>query len=255
MITNFNIFKKIFEKGVTYNKQTQMYDFDFEKDRKKDIMPLQPMQKRSKVLEKDGVKYHYYYGYHYDHNNKTGDHPGFLKAIKYIDSVSEEDASQLTANAVSDICSKYNVNEYSTIVYPKSSSKILTRFVNELAEQCLSEIEIDAAFVKNANKNIQLDEEAVSKLPEANQRQIRNVFNKIKTMSTEFKLKDIYTRYRKFIKNFIKLDHKITKHIKGKKVILMDDYHTTGATLKEMTNILIEMQPKEIFIIILIKVK
>ena len=43
--------------------------------------------------------------------------------------------------------------------------------------------------------------------------------------------------------------------VTGKKIILMDDYHTTGATLKEMTNILIEHQPTEIFIIVLIKVK
>lgn len=254
MITKISIFKKIFEKGVTFDKKTGTYDFDFDKDRKNDIMNLQPMYKRSKMLERDGVKYHYYFAYEYKH----GTHDGFLKAIKYIDNgITNQQAQELTANAVTNLLEQHDIRNqnFSAIIYPQSSSKILTRFVNELMEQALIDNVIDNAFVKNSVKNIELDLPAVKKLPPQTQKQVYSVFNKIKNMKTEFKLKDVYTRYRKFIKNFIKLDKGISRKVTGKKIILMDDYHTTGATLKEMTNILIEHQPTEIFIIVLIKVK
>lgn len=251
MFTTINKFRHVFEKGVTFNNQTNTYDFDFNQDHADDIMPLQPMQKRTKMMEHDGIKYHYYYGYHFE----DGRHPGFLRAVKYIDNITEKDAAQLTATVVSDLCSKYTMQEYHTMLYPKSSSKILERFVNELGEQAIIENFIPNAFVKNSVDQIQLDEEAVSKLPEATQKQVRRVFANIRNLTTEFKLKDVFTRFRKFIKNFIKLEKDITSHVTGKKVILMDDYHTTGATMKEMMNILFAMKPAEIFVVILIKVK
>lgn len=251
MITLISQFKKIFEKGVTFNDETQKYNFDFKQDTEHDVMHLQPLNKRTKMMEQDGVKYHYYYGYHFE----DGKRPGFLRAIKYIDNIDEKDAAQLTSQAVSDICKKYNLQQYDTMVYPKSSSKILERFANELGEQGIISNFIPDAFVKNSVDNIQLDQEAVNQLPEATKKQVDRVFQNIKNMKTEFKLKDVFTRYRKFIKNFIKLDKDIVQHVEGKKVILMDDYHTTGATSKEMLNLLIGLKPVEVFIIFLVKVK
>lgn len=251
MITAINKFRRIFEKGVTFDDQTNTYNFDFNQDHPDDVMHLEPMQKRTKIMEHDGIKYHYYYCYHFE----DGRHPGFLRAVKYIDNISEDDAFQLVDQACVDIDSKYELNEYSTILYPQSSSKILSLFANQLKEQSHIETMLPNSFVKNSVDQIQLDEEAVSKLPEATQKQVRRVFANIRNLTTEFKLKDVFTRFRKFIKNFIKLEHDITSHVTGKKVILMDDYHTTGATMKEMMNILFALKPTEIFVVILIKVK
>lgn len=249
--TKINSFKRILEKGVTFDDTTKKYNFDFTQDQPDDIMPLQPMQKRTKIMEQDGVKYHYYYGYHFE----DGRQPGFLRAVKYIDNIDEADAAQMVDQATVDIDSKYDLSQYSTLIYPKSSSKILQLFADELKTQSHIATVLPNAFVKNSVDQIQLDEEAVSKLPEPTQKQVRRVFANIQKLTTEFKLKDVFTRFRKFIKNFIKLEKDITSHVTGKKVILMDDYHTTGATLKEMMNILVAMQPVEVFVVILIKVK
>lgn len=254
LLKQFNIQYKlstVLEKGVSFNTKTQMYDFDFKKDRNTDIMHLQPLHKRTKMMHHEGVNYQYYYAYHFE----DGSHPGFLRAIKYIDNIKEKDATKLVENAVSDLCSKYNIQEYDTMLYPKSSSKILERFANVLGEQGIISTFIPNAFVKNSVENIHLDEEAVNKLPDATKKQVQRVLQHIKDMKTEFKLKDVFTRYRKFIKNFIKLDKDIIQHVEGKKVILMDDYHTTGATSKEMLNILFALKPVEVLIIFLVKVK
>lgn len=251
IVTNINAFRRLFEKGVSFNTDSGKYDFDFKQDRDTDIMHLQPLNKRTKMMHHEGVNYQYYYAYHFE----DGSHPGFLRAIKYIDNIDETDAAQLVENAVGDLCSKYNIQEYDTMLYPKSSSKILERFANVLGEQGIISTFIPNAFVKNSVENITLDQEAVNKLPDATKKQVNKVFQHIKDMKTEFKLKDVFTRYRKFIKNFIKLDKDIIQHVEGKKVILMDDYHTTGTTSKEMLNILFGLKPTEILIIFLVKVK
>lgn len=57
----------------------------------------------------------------------------------------------------------------------------------------------------------------------------------------------------KNIKNSFKLNSKFSKNIEGKKILLIDDVITTGATIKECCKILQKAKPAKIFVISLAK--
>lgn len=113
------------------------------------------------------------------------------------------------------------------------------------------------AFVKAASTNIQLDIEKVEKLPERTQKEVMRSFIKAQNPDIHFKIKNVYSRYRKFFKNFIIFnqnnDEKLFNAVEGKKVILVDDYRTSGTTSKEMLRQLIDLGAKEVIVFNLIK--
>ena len=142
------------------------------------------------------------------------------------------------------------------IIYPSSSSSLVKRFVEALKSKCPGCKVVDEAFVKKALKAG--DEEAMinydhpdwekfakdhpdkaSELKKSLARQIKD---------GELELKRLYKPYVKFIKNFIELKNasNTLDQIIGKRILVVDDVLSSGATMLEMFRQLKEFEPETI---------
>lgn len=250
-----------FNEGIS--REGDSFKLDFSGDKDGDVMSLRLLNAKGKKMSKDNVKYEYYFAYRFDFNKddkaRTETQPSLLKTIKKFDEVLPKDQVQLLVNkAVIGLDKDHKLSSFDSIIYPKSSSVIL----KELAAQCNkksgnSEI-IPDAFVKAARTEITFDEEKIKKLPDSTRKQVEKMIDHIRNDEGEFKLKEIYPRFRKFIKDFVKFnteeDRRTYNLVTGKKVLLIDDYRTTGTTLKEMMSQLIKLQPAEIVVFILVRI-
>lgn len=142
------------------------------------------------------------------------------------------------------------------ILYPKSSSDLVKKFVDKL-KATYKKIEIvDEAFVK---KVLQAgDEEALintqhpdwkkfaSENPDAVDELKKSLKRHIKDGNLE--IKKLYKPYVKFIKNFVELkDASATlDHVLGKRVLVVDDILSSGTTILEMFRQLREFEPESL---------
>jgi len=247
-LTTYHLFE-----GVT--KQDDGFRFDFSGDKEGDIMSLKFPNKRMVKRTTDGVPYSYYFAYEFD----SVQDKDLLKAIKSLDNSIDTDSIEMLVNkAVIGLDNAVKLNTFDTIVYPTSSSVILKEMGDKAHTKSGNTVLIPDAFVKAARTEINFDFEKINKLPESTKKQVLKMVDAVKSSDGEFKLKEIYARYRKFINDFIIFnsedDRKVHNAIVGKKILLIDDYRTTGTTLKEMRNKLIELQPSEIVMFLMIKV-
>lgn len=229
------------------------YELDFSKDSEGDVMSLSFLNRRRQVQERDGVKYSYYFAY----SHKNSDDREVLKYLKMM----EGEPRQMQAfvkKAVLGLDRSVGLSGFDAVVYPKSSSKLLSAVSEFAARKAGSAMLIPDAFVKSAKHEMSLDMEALSRVNEKTRKQVESVFQKIQQSSDEFKMKTVFAPHRKFIKRFIKFgrtDSEAANAILGGKVLLIDDYRTTGTTLREMLDQLIALQPREIVVMIVVDVK
>jgi len=231
------------------------YKLDFSGDKDGDIMSLNFSDKRNPHRKMEGVTYSYYFAYEFDSDLDSD----LLKSVKMLDDkIEPNDAEMLVKKAIIGLDHRVKLNTFDTIVYPKSSSIVLTELAKQANAKAGNAEMIEDIFVKSTRDEIQFDYDKINKLPASTKKQVLGMIDKIKSDDGVFKLKEIYARYRKFIKNFLKFNSEEDRHtynaISGKKVLLIDDYRTTGTSLKEMMTQHVKHQPSEIVVLILIKV-
>jgi hypothetical protein len=140
------------------------------------------------------------------------------------------------------------------IIYPKSSSDLLKKFVEKLKSAYPNIKVADEAFIKTVLKAG--DEEAMintahpdwKKFAEENPEAVsdlkKSLARNIKDGNLE--LKKLYKPYTKFIKNFVELKdaYQTLEQVMGQKVIVVDDILSSGTTMLEMFRQLKEFEPE-----------
>lgn len=248
-------FESYVKEGV--KKVGDTFEFDWLADMPDDVMPLQFKKYRGKTLKFEGSEttYTYYYAYEMLKSDFSTD---FMKSLKTLDdNIKPRDVSQLVNKAVMGFDNVFGANKFDTIVSPTSSSLILTEVVNQLQKKSGVANLFSEAFVKNASTDITLDMNKVNNLPEKTYKSVMKSFEKATAPDKPFKIKEIFSAYRKFFHDFIKFnkseDRKLFNAVEGKKVILVDDYKTSGTTIKEMLKQLSDCGAAEVVIFVLIK--
>lgn len=245
----------IIKEGV--KKIGDNFEFDFNNNNQDDIMSLKFNFRKNPTKKVDETSYCNYYAYSLEKSNDSGD---LMKAIKMLDSSIDNNSLNILLNkAIIGFMHNFNMS-FDTIVTPESSSIILSELSKKLQNKIGSTNIFPSAFVKNATMEIRFDEEKVNELPEKNKNEFIAIYNKVINSGKSFKMKEINpARYRKFFKNFIIFnndnDRKLYNAVEGKNVILIDDYKTSGTTLKAMLDNLIETGAKNVVIFVLIRVK
>jgi len=251
---NFQKFLNELNISEGISKDGEIYHFDYTKDLHDDIMNLKFHNVNNKKLYLDDMSYSYYYAYQI---NKSKESTNLLKSIKQLENIDSNDIDKLINKAVIGFDDKLKANSFDTIVYPESSSSILQKLVAKLNSKSGAADMFSNAFVKAISTDIKLDNEKVDKLPERTKKEILRAFSKIQNPDKPFKIKEIYAPHRKFFKDFIIFnksdDRKLYNAIEGKKIILVDDYKTSGTTIKEMLRKLSEAGAKEVIVFVLIK--
>lgn len=231
------------------------YAFDFHSDNDGEIMSLKFLDRRSVKMTAGDTTYRYYYCYEFEHGlDRT-----LLKKLKmFDDTIKPHDMDLLVSKGVQGLDHRHRLNTFDCIVYPKSSSLLLKEFSKSCeVKSGVAELVPDA-FVKSSVADVKFDTDAIERIGNASTRkQIYKAIDHIKS-GESIAMKEIYPPYRKFVKDFIKFDKADDRHVfnlvHDKKVLLIDDYRTTGSTLKEMMGQLLKFSPREVVICIVIRV-
>lgn len=236
-------------------KQGEVYKLDFSGDSEGDIMSLMFSNKKRKKMYSGATEYEYYYAFEFD-----GEDGQFLESLKSLDDkISQQEAKLLVNKAVMGFDHAMNASSYDTIIYPQSSSVILKKLATQLHNKAGNTFTIPDAFVKASRGEIKFDQEKIDKLPPRTKKEVERIISKIRSEEGTFKIHTVWSRYRKFIQEFLvfnkEQDRKVFNAITGKRVILVDDYRTSGTTLKDMIKSLIALRPEKIAVFILINVK
>ncbi len=233
------------------------YVFDFKEDKEGDIMSLKFSDTRSRKMKHEDTTYEYYSAY--DISTKS-DYKEFIHKLKLLDNTAIDSASiQLLVNkAVIGIDEKYKLSSFDAIIYPKSSSKILTVFAEQLAKKSGVAQLVPDAFVKASNDEIKFDWEKIEGITnEATKKSVMKVVDSIKNNKGEFKMKEVYPPYRKFVSEFLIFNNEDSRRIFNlvkRRVLLVDDYRTSGTSLKQMMDLLFKYSPDFLLSTILIKI-
>ncbi len=248
-----DIVDRILLEGVTKNEDG--FSFNFNEDNPNDILNLKFRAARNQTKKVGECTYTYYYAYQLSKSENSGE---LMKAIKSLDqSISSQDLDLFVNKAVMGFNSKMG-NAFDTIITPKSSSIVLDKLANQLQSKMGNAELFSNAFVKSANTDITFDMEKVNKLPEKSKEQFMKMYSKVIASNSPFKMKEIFSPYRKFFTNFIKFnsenDRRLYNAVNGKNVVIIDDYRTTGTTVTEMLRQVINAGATNIAVFIMLKV-
>ena len=249
------LFEQFVEEGV--RKTDGGYEFDWMTDLPDDLMSLRfsKYSGRTQKVAGTDTTYTYYYAYHLDKSASSTD---LMKAIKTLESsISTKDLQMFVNKAVMGFDSTFGSTNYSAIVSPESSSLVLKELTSQLAKKSGVAELFNDSFVKAASTDVKLDVEKVDKLPENTKKEVMRMFGKVTQPGRPFKIKDIFSSHRKFFKDFIlfntEKDRHLVNSVEGQDVILVDDYKTSGTTIKEMIKQLSDAGAKHIVVFVLIK--
>jgi len=229
--------------GVTFNPSTKKFEFDFNQDASDSLIYLSLQPYNTKLSIKDGNKIYYAYKINpYDKTAKSA-----LKvALKYLDSnlIDKNDAIKFVDTAI-DRFETYiaPLKSYDVIIAPKSTSLILKLFISRIKHRVNSTntLIIDGFFTKLPPDQIVFDEVLLSKIPPEKAQWIRNHLT-AQLSKPNFKLRDIDVRYRRYIKQFLTINPDIEAQILSKissgNVLIIDDLLTGGSTMKNMVNLI-----------------
>lgn len=240
--------------GIT--KVNGEYFFDWNADSSTDIMPLKYKKYRGRVSNLGDTKYSYYHAYQLKKNDDSTD---LLKAVKMLE-INKRDLDQLLNKAVIGFDKEFNISSFDTVISPTSSSLVLSDLVDLISKKGGIRNVFNGSFVKSAQDEIQLDIEKVEAVTsEKTKKDIMKAFKKATDITSAFKMKDVWAPHRKFFINFLKFntdnDRRIYNAVSGKNIILIDDFKTSGTTIKEMIRQLAELGAANIVVFVLIKLE
>lgn len=245
---NNDLTANILFEGVSYNRNSGTFIFNFSNDNDDEIIKLEKKVHRSEIFNNC-----YYFAYEFESNVDSYIRSLFIKSIKFPDdTISEDDKCTFIGNAVRSLDSEINLIKYDTLIYPQSMSeltremiKYLSKFAGpkyisfELIKELPSKIEFDYdRFCVDV-----LDSILPNGMPRYTNAQKDDVLKKIRKMMDDIHSSEYFsiarsikkTKYRPYIKNYYnfkdKKDKELFEQINNSNVLVVDDIATSGTTI------------------------
>lgn len=245
----------ILNEGVRYDKESDMFFFDFENDNETDLIQLQKVGYKVSAFNQC-----YYYAYEFTENIDSASRTSFIHSIKFPDGrITEKDKSTFIVNAVNQLDTDISLPSYKLIVYPESMSELnrsMLRYLNRFASPDIANMEL----VKALPSKIEFDynrfnaEVLSAKLPNGrnrfSERQKQEVLSNIYTMMDKIHNLQYFSiardfkksKYRQYIKNYYTFknedDKRLYESILNTNVLIVDDIVTSGTTLSHLLSCL-----------------
>jgi len=244
--------------GVTYKNDEFL--FDFKTDSGDDIIHL---SYKSDLLKKG--KFHgnkIIYGCQIIKKNNK-DEFTFLRSLKDINNsevkISPENYQLLLNKIINKFNYEHPVGEYDIIISPASKSKLLLDIVKKLKAKDINVLLSNDSIIKNTLDGIKIDYEKYKSTTPTKwdiKEELDKQFKRA-TKDGDFKMKKISPRFRKFFSNFLVFKNenqrRIYNAIRNGRVLIVEDYITSGSTLKEMLRLIEELCPQDLEIFVFIK--
>jgi len=244
------------QEGVSYSADAG-FVFNWSDAKPDDVisLKLKPYRGRDLVFPNSDLHYTNFYAYQINRSEHSVD---LLTKIKLMDdSIEEKDLTIFVNKAVNGFHRQFNIGKFDAIVSIQSSSKILAEVNNQLQEKAGNIPLFSEAFIKNASSEITIDQAGYDKLPPQSKEKIDQSLKLALKSPAGFKMKSVGPQFRKFFQNFLKFnkeeDRVLYNAVNGKRVIVVDDYKTSGATLHEMLRQLSEFGAAEVVVFVLVK--
>ena len=160
----------------------------------------------------------------------------FLRSIKNADFKSDETKKFLTRSAIYATRVIKNL-KIDLIVMPKSSSLLVKNFAKEIQKRIYIPIYYDSFSKTTDMSKIKIDKEN----PKITDPIIKTLTSILRSAVRDNKLSltKLLPQNRKFLLNLFKVvDKKMLKKVNDKNVLIIDDIHTSGCTISNISNIL-----------------
>ena len=237
--------------GITFDKEKQLFVFDFEHDGADDIVSLTGSGYQVEAFGKC-----FYYGYEFSDSVDSGVRSSFIKYVKFSESIQKDsNLTQFIQKAVNDLNRRVNLYDYDLVVMPESSSKVnqyMLRYIYRFAQPSLHRMEL----VKSLPEHISFDMAAYEEQylndvlengrPRYTEAQKEEVRQNIRKMMDLIHQKDYFTiakdvkksKFRPYIMSFLRFrneeDRMLCASIRKQNILVVDDVTTSGSTLNEM---------------------
>lgn len=246
------------EEGVKYEGGD--FVFDFKMDNSDDVVYL-TYKNLLKERRFQGIKIIYgsqIIGSNSGENREIGN--SFMKKFKNKQ-VDQHSYDLFLSKVINKFSYDHPIGEYSIIVSPSTQTPLLNDVVRMLKSKAVNTLLASDVIIKNTIDNIKIDYEKYnSKAP--TKWDVRTELDKQFHRATQegtFKIKKILPMFRKFFSNFLIFKNdthrQIFNSIRGGNVLIVEDYITSGNTLKEILRLVNELAPKQITIFVFISNK
>ena len=237
--------------GVTYDKEKNVFLFNFEHDGKDDIVKL-----TGNGYKVEAFGDCFYYGYEFADSIDGYLRTAFIKYVKFSNSIQKDEAlSQFIQKAVNDLNRKVNLYKYDLVIMPESSSKVnqyMLRYIYRFAQPSLHSVELVKSLPQNITFDMQAYEEQYlndvleNGRPRYTAAQKDEVKANIMSMMELIHQKDYFTiakdvkksKLRPYIMNFLSFkndkDKELYSSIRKQNILVVDDVTTSGSTLSEI---------------------
>jgi hypothetical protein len=241
--------------GVTYNKDTHCFEFDFSHDGVSDIIKIDEIP----IHEATFMDNLYLYGYRFEDGIEGSIRSDFVKELKVLSSkkILDADMYNFITNAVSNLDKIINIATFDYIIYPETKGDIMNKFMRRIYDYCAPKYNT-IELVKNAASNIEFDYDAFYQYTEDknyNRNDKRKIVEYIENILKEVKSYNYFSianaikkpKYRPFFKNFLKFktekDRIMFEKLQNTNVLIIDDINTSGSTLRECLRVLKAINP------------
>ena len=182
-----------------------------------------------------------------------------LDDFKYVKNIEPKQLDLLLQYGFSHLPRVSELEKYDIVLIPQTGSIILDKMIDELYDVDVAfgrggikEFRpriIRNAFMKRTWNDVEWDMDKLNHVGGKTKEDVLRIIERLKTNKGTEKVKlssNVIPRHRKFLKRFLDIRPEVADMIRGKNVIIMDDFVTDGATRKEMRNLAIPFGPKSI---------
>lgn len=250
----------VLKSGITYNEKDNTFNFDFNVDKKDDLVDLNPSLRQINIFDKV-----YFYGYEFKDHVSSNIRTEFIHQIKGLSQtkINDLDFQRFLIHPVIQLGHK-GLSKFNTLIYPRSErseiNKLLVRYIRAYS-RITSESVISIELIKQLPKNIKFDFDYFEEQNGDDERfpkwkkKAEKLINKINNSTEYFSLaKSVSSNMRRFIYNYLNFEDDKMQHakdnIEGKNLLLVDDINTSGSTLIECIKAIYKVvEPKQIVIL------
>jgi len=249
-----NVSSEGINEGVTLNDDGT-YEFNFNKDEKSDLLSLKYNKGFITKKTKNGIVS--YFSYKVNRNLDKNQKNALLGYIKK-DLKDTETYERFLSKSVIGLLNNPNIEIGDTdlILIPQSGSEVNKDLAIKIKNKLPNAIFINDAIIKNVMGGVTVNYDKIksSTLKPEMIIELEDMIRRAE-VDSEFKLKKIPPRFRKYIINFLQLNTvgaKLMNKICDGKILIVDDIVSEGTTFNEINRLMETFAPKEIIFFSLI---
>lgn len=187
----------------------------------------------------------------WQYESKNEDHEAIRDAIKgkgnrSISSAELDDMLDLAAMYMKKKISK--ISKPDLIIKAPSKYSLVDRWQNSLSSYFGEVPVLLDAFIKKYAADVKIDVDRVRDSQKQKiASEIQASLDRMKRNDDPFSMSGIFNRYRQYVYDFMYFDEELSSRITGKKIMILDEFMTTGSTTKEMARLLQPLNPSAVY--------